>query len=201
MNKSFSWEKHLDPNNEEFYKEGNHKPPAPFIEVAKNPSDRNISLWLRYLDTKSKLAKRLQSRINEYISKNNNLRKIPPKTLEGLKYKQNALNTKDYNRFRLRMYFESTCPHCKRMMQTLYSLQKKGLYVEAMQLNKGSLYKANFPLKISHANPEDVKKHNITSVPFVLIADLKSKVISEPIKGYQTPTQIENIVQLLKSKN
>ncbi len=158
-------------------------------------------MWLRYLETKNKLATRLQRRMSEYLLKNCKSKKIPLATQRGMKTRNSVLNVGDRSRFRLRMYFESTCPHCKRMMETLNTLQNNGHFVEALQLDKAPLFQAAFPLRISRANTLDTKKHNITSVPFLLIADLKNKVISEPIKGFQSPKQIENILLLMKDKN
>ncbi len=193
--KKFSWKEHLNPNNEEFYKEGNHRPPAPFVEVAKNPTDKNISMWLKYLEMKNKLASRLQNRISEYVQKNN---KVP---IEVNLKEVKKVNIKNAGRFKIRMYFESTCPHCKRMMATLNQLQNEGYYVEALQLNKGPLLRASYPLRLSSAKAGDATKHKITSVPFTLIADLKNKVISKPITGFQSPEQIKNILLLMEKKN
>ena len=36
----FDWSKHLNPKNDEFFKEGNHIPPAAFMELARNPTDQ-----------------------------------------------------------------------------------------------------------------------------------------------------------------
>ena len=49
---TFQWKKYLDPKNEEFFKEGDYTPPAPFIEIARNPTDANIRNWFKYLETK-----------------------------------------------------------------------------------------------------------------------------------------------------
>ena len=98
------------------------------MEVAKNPTDKNISMWFKYLEIKNKLATRLQSRMAEYLAKKPGV-KIPEATKRGLEIKRKSIAKVDAKRFRVRMYFESTCPHCKKMMTTLKSLQEQGYFV------------------------------------------------------------------------
>src|SRR3990167_2697082 len=42
---AFDWSKHMDPKNDEFFQEVDHTPPAPFMELARNPTDENIKRW------------------------------------------------------------------------------------------------------------------------------------------------------------
>ena len=66
-NKSgFAWNKYLSPSNDEFFKEGDYTPPAPFMEIARNPSDENIENWFRYLETKNELLRNLQEKLTQY---------------------------------------------------------------------------------------------------------------------------------------
>jgi hypothetical protein len=39
--KKFSWKKYLNPENDEFFQEGNYKPPAPFMELARRRTKKN----------------------------------------------------------------------------------------------------------------------------------------------------------------
>ena len=39
---TFPWQKYLDPKNDDFFREGDYSPPAPFMEIARNPSDSNF---------------------------------------------------------------------------------------------------------------------------------------------------------------
>ena len=35
----FDWNRQLDPKNDEFFREGDYVPPAPFLALVRNPSD------------------------------------------------------------------------------------------------------------------------------------------------------------------
>ncbi len=170
------------------------------MEVAKNPTDKNLSMWFKYLETKNKLATRLQNRMAEYLSKHPN-KKIPQSTVKGLAFKKQSISKVDSKRFRIRMYFESTCPHCKRMMTSLKKLQTQGYFIEAFQIDNTKVSKNLFPIATVKANPLDVKKYGIKSVPFTLIADLKGKTVSKPITGYQSAAQLKSIMNLMTNKN
>ena len=54
----FQWTKYLDPNNKDFFREGDYTPPEPFMELVRNPTDQNIRMWFAYMDRKNELASR-----------------------------------------------------------------------------------------------------------------------------------------------
>jgi hypothetical protein len=121
---SFKWDKYLDPKNDEFFKEGNYIPPKPFMELARNPSDENITNWIAYNNKKNTLNQRLQKRMKEYLAKNS---LVSPEVNQLLQ--QKSIRTKtafDPSRYKIRMFFDSNCPHCKRMFNTLLSLKEEG---------------------------------------------------------------------------
>ncbi|MBK9324276.1 MAG: conjugal transfer protein TraF [Bdellovibrionaceae bacterium] len=196
----FPWKTFLDPKNKEFFKEGDYMPPEPFMEVARNPTDDNIKQWFELMKKKNELQTKLQERMAEYMAKNGELKTTPnvataapaaPKAKE-----QNV--ALDPSRFRLRMYFESTCPHCRRMFQVLKRLQDGGFQVEALQVDSGPVQDAEKIVPISRADPNDLKKHGIKGVPFLLIADTKRKALLPAIEGYH---DFEDILRLLKAAN
>ena len=122
--KQFNWSKYLNPKNDDFFKEGNYIPPAPFMELARRPTDENIKRWIEYNALKNKLSNRLNLRMKTYLAKNS-----PKNTREALQIveqrSQQRTNVKiDPSQYKVRMYFDSKCPHCKRMFNTLASLQK-----------------------------------------------------------------------------
>lgn len=163
------------------------------MELARNPSDKNISNWIAFNKKKNALNQRLQLRMREYLTQTNQL---TPKVAEVIKARTVNQNTSfDPSRFRVRIYFDSKCPHCKRMFQTLASLQKKGIYVEALQIDDLNVKKSSFPIPTRKASKSEVKKHNISAVPFTLIADLKKKVLYPPIKGFQS---VESMTALIR---
>ncbi len=110
------------------------------MELARNPSDRNITNWIAYNKKKNDLNQRLQVRMREYLTKN---QKLTPEVQTIIA--QNTVQTDtqfDPARYRVRMYFDSKCPHCKRMFNTLSSLQSKGVYVEALQIDDAKVSKS-----------------------------------------------------------
>ncbi len=163
------------------------------MELARNPSDINITNWISYNNKKNLLNERLQKRMREYLSKRS---KLTPKVERIIR--KNSIQTKttfDPSRYRVRMYFSSTCPHCKRMFDTLLALQNRGIFVEAMQIDSGTFKKAKFPIPVSKASKEEIKSHGVKSVPFTLIADLKRKVLFPPIQGFQSEHSLIDLIK------
>lgn len=156
---------------------------------------------MSYIDKKNSLAERLRIRIAEFAVKNNKV--AVPASIKSHVDSRTAESTPfDPTRFRIRMYFESTCPHCKQMMSTLRSLQDQGVYVEALQIDKAPVHEAQFPIATSVADPTEVKKNAIQSVPFTLIADLKAKTVLAPITGYKSIAEMKAILNaMVKQKN
>lgn len=199
----FPWKTYLDPKNKEFFKEGDYTPPEPFMEIARNPSDENIKQWFEFMQKKNELSKRLEARMQEYMARNGNLPSTPSSsfpqpsamTNEKLKAPQEPL---DPRRFRVRMYFESTCPHCKRMFGVLKRLQDSGFQVEALQVDSGPVESSEKIVPLGKADPMELKKHGIKGVPYLLIADTKRKALLPAIEGYH---DFSEVMELLKAAN
>ncbi|OYZ11973.1 MAG: hypothetical protein B7Y39_18960 [Bdellovibrio sp. 28-41-41] len=196
----FPWKTFLDPKNKEFFKEGDYIPPEPFMEVARDPTDDNIKQWFELMKKKNELQTKLQERMAEYMAKNGEVN-VPTNIAAARPAPSKAKEPSialDPSRFRLRMYFESTCPHCRRMFQVLKRLQDGGFHVEALQVDSGPVPDAEKIVPISRADPSDLKKHGIKGVPFLLIADTKRKALLPAIEGYH---DFEEILRLLKVAN
>lgn len=127
------------------------------------------------------------------MGKNSEYNPLVRKILNKKTKKQKTLF--DPSRFRVRMYFDSKCIHCKKMFNTLLELQNRGVYVEALQIDDGLFKKSQFPLPIQRATKAEIKKHNIKSVPFTLIADLKKKVLYPAIHGFQSVGKITTLLK------
>jgi hypothetical protein len=192
----FDWKKHLDEKNDEFFREGEYIPPAPFMEVARDPSDANIKLWIAYIDKKNRLAERLRSRIAEFSTTS---KESVPKQLaaERVRAIESTRSSFDPSRFRVRTYFDSKCPHCMRMLVTLKQLQDMGVLVEALQIDRDRSENARFPLATAFADPADVKKQGIQSVPLTLVADLKNKTVLNPISGFKSFDEMKGVLSTL----
>ena len=177
---SFKWQKYLDPKNKEFFREGDYTPPAPFMELVRSPSDKNIKNWFLLMEKKNLLAQKLRERIADYVRKNPKAKVL--KDVAGRLPKMAS----DYSRFRFRLYFESTCPHCKRMMQTMIDLQKMGYFVEIRQIDKR---KVALPFPITHVNQKELQDKQIKSWPVLLIGDLVAKKVYR-LDGYRHTSEV-----------
>ncbi len=197
-NEKFPWKTFLDPKNKEFFKEGDYTPPEPFMEVARNPTDENIEQWFELMQKKNDLQTKLQVRMQEYMVKNGSAH--APETVMSQKQSlpNNSLQatTLDPKRFKIRMYFESTCPHCRRMFGVLKRLQDSGIEIEALQIDSGPVPSDEKVVPIARADPNDLKKHGISGVPFVLVADKKRQALLPKIEGYH---DFDEIIRLLKA--
>lgn len=195
----FPWKTYLDPKNKEFFKEGDYTPPEPFMEIARNPTDENIKNWFAFMKAKNDLARRLDERVREYMTKTGQapiaMAESPPPS-PARKAPVVAQGPLDPARFKVRMYFESTCPHCRRMFGVLKRLQDEGVEVHALQIDRGPVPADEKIVPLGLATTEEVKKHEINGVPFLVIADTKRKALLPPIQGYH---DFEDVVQLLKS--
>lgn len=185
----FQWNKYMDPTNKEFFKEGEYTPPEPFMELVRNPTDKNIRMWFAYMERKNELASRLQRRMTEYAQANGP--SLPVAAKEKIVQASQRLPTPadDFERFRFRMYFDSQCPHCKRMFETLNDLQDRGYFVEARQVDSGPLDQIRSHVAIIPAKSAELKHYNIAAVPLLLIGDLKTKKVYRQ-SGFMTPEQI-----------
>lgn len=193
----FPWKAYLDPKNKEFFKEGDYTPPEPFMEVARNPTDENIKQWFELMQKKNELQTRLQARMQEYMAKNSSLKSPTESLVEKppAPVKKRPEARLDPSRFKVRMYFESTCPHCRRMFGVIKSLQDEGFEVEALQIDSGPVPIEEKVVPIERAQASEIKKHGINGVPFLLIADLKRKALLPSIQGYHG---LQEVKELLK---
>lgn len=192
----FPWKTYLDPKNKEFFKEGEYTPPEPFMEIARNPTDENIKNWFEFMKRKNELAQRLDLRMREYLANNGNPT-IKPTHQEKSRIISHEF---DQTRFKIRMYFESTCPHCKRMFLVLRQLQENGISIETLQIDTGLVPKESEGLLVGKATSEEVKKHGVSGVPFLLIADNKRKILLPPVQGYHDYKDVMVLLRAASNK-
>ena len=187
---AFDWEKFTNPSNREFFKEGDYTPPEPFLEIVRRPTDENLKRWFAYIEKKNELSARLQARMKEYVEKNlGGLNTQARAQLEDREARLLKVTSPDIRRYRFRMFFDSKCPHCKRMFGTLAELQDRGFFVEALQVDHDPKGLLGLPVPVRAATKEELAGRKIESVPFLLVGDLLQKVVY-PIRGYQSPSAI-----------
>ncbi len=148
------------------------------------------------MKTKNELAQRLDLRVREYLVKNGQAQAAPPPATAPEKKSVGQSAPLDPSRFKVRMYFESTCPHCRRMFVVLKRLQDEGVEVHALQIDRGPVPEDEKIVPMGAATPEEIKKHGINGVPFLLIADTRRKALLPPIQGFH---DFDEVVTLLKS--
>ncbi len=199
---SFTWNKYLNPSNDEFFKEGDYTPPAPFMEIARNPTDQNIENWFKYLEAKNTLLQTLQVKLSEYVAK----RSVPglvalntsvatpeinPEALNRIRqrYAIPHAPTANVKQFRLRLYFDSHCPHCQHMMGTVRELMELGYWVELRQTDSDVSARSRIPFAVTSATPEELKRYQIETVPVLLVGNLKTQSFSK-IQGYQPTAEV-----------
>ena len=131
------------------------------------------------MEKKNRLSQRLGQRLQSICEKN---KKLKPKEKEVIHDARRKISQSapDYNRFRFRLYFESSCPHCKRMFQTMKDLQTRGYFVELKQIDKGPKGPMRLPFPVTYASRKEVKEKNINSWPTLFIGDLKKKIVLSP---------------------
>ena len=188
-NTEFPWKTYLDPKNKEFFKEGDYMPPEPFIEIVRNPTDENLKLWFAYIDKKNELAQRLQAKMKDYIDKNSVSLGDAGRASLNAKLASLPHTEPVAKRYRFRMYFDSHCPHCRKMFGTLQALQAKGFYVEAKQVDSDSHGLEGLGIPTSRATPNEIQQKDIQSVPVLLIGDLETKTVYR-LTGYQSISDI-----------
>lgn len=195
----FPWKTYLDPKNEEFFKEGDYTPPKPFMEVAKDPSDENIKNWLQFIKTKNELASRLESRMQEYMAKQEGPGLATQIAARVAKSEVKIASVPlDPARFRIRMYFQSTCPHCRRMFAVLKRLQAEGYQVEVLQVDRGPVPPDENGLPRGEADLAELKSHGGTAVPYLVVADMKRKALLPGVQGYH---DYNEVIALLREAN
>jgi glutaredoxin len=197
--KKFSWKSHLNVEDDDFFKEGQHLPPAPLMEVARRPTDKNITNYLKYFGMKNLIKARMQNAIESYIKRNNSTgkKKLTAESKSYLKHKAKEFkgHVDGREKIQFTMYFRATCPHCKRMFKTLEELGNLGFIVEAIQTDKVPL-KERYAIPISDAKKEDMiylKSMGVKGVPYTLIRVGSEKQYS--LKGYRSTSEVMSLLK------
>lgn len=190
----FDWKTHTDPKNDDFFREGDYVPPAPFMELVRNPSDENIKNWFHYIGKRNELSQRLNERMQEYVAKRGAGLDGGTRAIIKAKSEEVSASQPDYSRYRFRLYFHSGCPHCKRMMQSMTELQSQGYFVEIVQIDDNLSATQGLSFPVRRADPGELEAKDIKSWPVLLVGDLQKQVVYR-INGYQTAASILNSIR------
>jgi len=159
------------------------------MELVRNPTDENIKNWFQLIDRKNELASRMQKRIEEYLARQQGpveTRAILRERTAQAQVEKVKLDAKQY---RFRFYFDSTCPHCKKMFETVSELERLGYFIEAYQVDARNVALPGLSVPVVKATSDELKKYNIQSVPLLLVGDLKKKIVYR-LPGFQTVNSI-----------
>ena len=210
----FQWNKYLDPKNDDFFREGDYTPPAPFMEIARDPSDSNIENWYRYLEMKNKLLHRLQEKLTAFaVTHPQTIPAMPAEVAAGAaeapavvaraaaRITATPSPLPDAKRFRLRLYFDSHCPHCEHMISTtIRELTGLGFWIELRQVDHDESVRKRIPFQISPAAPDELKRYGIESVPVLLVGDLKARSFFK-MQGDQDTRSVLGALQVPHATN
>ena len=178
----FDWKKAVDPKHPDFFREGNYEPPEAYKELVRNPSEENIRGWIEFQETKNRLLKRVQIALEKYRIDNTVAQKVKAEAKTQVPSDQTG-------RYRFRLYFESTCPPCQRMLKTMSNLHRSGYYVELHQVDAGRNQVIQTELPVVMADEKDLANKKIQSWPTLLIADTLSKKVYR-MHGFKSTEQV-----------
>ena len=201
--RKFNWETYLNPKTtddlKEVFREGDYTPPTPLLEVANNPTDENIKNWFKLIKKKNQFMAKLSNKMSDYLKRTSHLKPTERKFIEKQVSRQKDKiepQSIDFKRFQFRMYFESSCPHCRQMMDELVKLQDMGFYIELRQIDDDKSYARGLPFIVHKASQAELKEKKIEAWPVLFVADQKKKVVYR-INGFQ---KAEDILFTLQNK-
>ena len=80
------------------------------------------------------------------------------------------------------------------MFGTLGELSDKGFFVDARQIDAGSLSGVRVTVPVERASSAEVKGRGISSVPLLLVGDLEKKTVFK-ITGYKSVNEIMEAIR------
>lgn len=185
--KPFSWNDQLNIENDQFFKEGDYMPPAPLVEALRRPTKENIMNYEKWQEMRNVLLQRYEFARSQYVGKTGNNAPMPEAPVL-------EVSERDLEKFHYIFYFESTCPSCHAMFQTINQMVQRGVYVEAVRVDKGDGEVKGLNLPWSYAKAEELKKLNLKAVPVLVAIEEKTQ------KAYQMTGRksIKEILQAIK---
>lgn len=186
----FSWKDQLDIENDQFFKEGEYTPPAPFMEALRRPTKENIDNFEKWQTMRNLLLQRYESARMQYIGVGPSLPKI-----------QNPMgnvNDRDIEKYRFIFYFESTCSSCHSMFSTINEMSERGVYIEAIRVDRNDNEVKGLEVPWTFASADELKKLNLKAVPVLVAIDEKTKKAYRMV-GKKSMKQILQVISQAKS--
>ncbi len=190
---SFKWDNYLDEEKDEFFREGDYLPPAPFLEVVRRPTAKNILLFEEWKKKKNRLLVRYnEKRMNVLGLKGVSSNPI----IERGKSSSKEVYEKLKN-YRMVFYFDSKCPSCKGMYQVVNQLASNGVYVEAVRLDADENEILGLSVPWVKASASEMSVLKISAVPMLMIFEDESKQAFKVV-GKKNAEEILSIIERVK---
>lgn len=161
----FDWNKYLDEKNDEFFKEGDYTPPAPFLEAMRRPTKQNILLFEKWNEKKNFLLKRFNDKRDEVLGK-------PVLDEEKTNYKETLPVLKE---FTFVFYFDSMCSSCRGMFEVINELSHLGIFIEAVRVDSLETEVQGLSIPWVRASKKEIEQIKLTAVPMLLAFEKSSK--------------------------
>lgn len=175
--KKFNWDKYLDPENDEFFREGDYTPPAPFMEVYRRPTKKNVLLWDKYIKKKNLIHKRALKNMKKYLSPN----VVSPQIIA--QEKRQVTNEKSITQiFKgkwIVFYFDKNCPHCEKMYPIINKLSMSGAVVQAVRLDTGNGIVSGLGVPWQRIKKGEQQRLKINVTPTTLIVEEETKKVKK----------------------
>lgn len=163
--KKFDWNTHLDKKNDEFFKEGDYIPPAPFLEAMRRPTKKNILLFEKWHEKKNFLLKRFNEKRAEVLGR-------PVVSEEKSTDKEISLDLKKYTFI---FYFDSMCSSCRGMFEVVNDMVTQGIFIEAVRVDSLETVVQGLSIPWTRASKKEIEQTKITAVPMLLAFEKETK--------------------------
>ena len=185
--KAFNWNDQLNIENDQFFKEGDYTPPAPLMEALRRPTKENILNFEKWQEMRNLLLARYETARAQYVSKTGNY--IPKANGPTVNFDE-----KDIEKYHYIFYFDSTCSACHGMFQTINQMVQRGVYVEAVRMDKKESEVSGLEIPWRPAEPDELKKFISKPVPILVAIDEKTKRAYQ-MTGRKTIKEILQVIQ------
>lgn len=183
--KKFEWNMYLDPERDDFFKEGDYIPPAPFMEAMRRPTQENILLFEKWQEKKNLLLERYEAARGRYLGEKSH--EAPIARIET------PAKVANLEKYRFVFYFDSSCPSCKAMFTTINKMIERGIYVEAVRVDSGKEQVRGLTIPWSYATASEIKAKRLSAVPFLMVFDDKAKKVYR-LTGKKTMEEISQLI-------
>ncbi|MCB9229697.1 MAG: hypothetical protein H6618_08810 [Deltaproteobacteria bacterium] len=199
-----AWEKLLDPNQKEFWSEGNHVPDAGFLEWATNPTVENAKLFLIRMNAK---RDRLHVMVRQQEQANKELIAagviaddydfLAEHFYSGKKEEnQSSKDQLDQQASHIWFYFHPACQHCKRQAEIL----KGNPNVFSVQVGGETLHHFQGLQKSLWAEKDDLQRYVPDGqVPILIVYNAQTNKLAS-LKGVQSIASINKVAIALGSE-